>query len=410
MKMTRLYGVAALAALLPLGACDGLLQVDAPGNISDDDLNRRSAVAGLVVGMSRDLTVGLDRTLWFLAYGAGELFDSGSYGYGEFARGQWDEEDVDGFWARMQQPRWVAENGIQRMEEEIFADNPAAFANSPLVARAHFFAGITNRYLGENVCEAVFDGGPAEPFTNHFTRAESYFTRAIEIAGAAGATDLVHASYGGRASVRAWQGDWAGAVSDAQQVPVDFVYEAIFSTPSPSNDLQYETYSRYEHTVYNTEFENHPDDARAPWRIVYNADGSVATGANGTTPAYQQMKYQERDSDVPLVKGTEMLVLRAEAALRNDDIPGAYLLLNEAREFYGMTPLTPAATLDEAWATLRFERGATNWLEGRRLWDHRRWFAETGPAHDDFLAGDGEARKACVPISDEERRTNPNLG
>jgi hypothetical protein len=406
-KLLR-YGL--VAALLPLGACSDLLQVEAPGNVPDENLNSTDAVSSMVIGMSHDVSEGMDETLWFFAYGAGELWDAGSYGYGQFARGIWDEEDVNHYWQWMQEPRWVAEDGIRRMEDVIYKEKPEWFAKNKDVARAHFFAGITNRYLGENVCEAVFDGGSAEAYTAHFDRGIDYFTKAIEIGKAAGAEDEVTAAYGGRASLRAWNGDWAGAVEDAKMVPVDFRYDAIFSMPTPSNSLQYETYSRYEYTVYSTEFADHPDDPRAPWRIVYNKDGSVATGANGKTPFYQQMKYPERDSDVPLVKGTEMLVLRAEAALRDGDIAEAYRLMNEARAFYEMEPLAVPASLEEAWATLRYERGATNWLEGRRLWDHRRWYAETGPAHDDFLDGNGDPRQQCVPISEEERRTNPNLG
>ena len=111
--------------------------------------------------------------------------------------------------------------------------------------------------------------------------------------------------------------------------------------------------------------------------------------------------------------GTEMLVLRAEAALRNNDIPGAIGLLNQARAVtvlmgrtVGSLPaLSVPATLAEAWSILHYERGATTWLENRRFWDERRWFAETGPAHFDFLNG----RDKCIPISDEERRANHNV-
>ena len=39
------------------------------------------------------------------------------------------------------------------------------------------------------------------------------------------------------------------------------------------------------------------------------------------------------------------------------------------------------AFIDEATTrTLEFERGATLWLEARRLWDLRRWGADPGPA------------------------------
>ncbi|MCH8346608.1 MAG: RagB/SusD family nutrient uptake outer membrane protein, partial [Chloroflexi bacterium] len=104
-------------------------------------------------------------------------------------------------------------------------------------------------------------------------------------------------------------------------------------------------------------------------------------------------------------KGTEMRVLAAEAELRGGNIGPAFALLNEARDEYGMAALTVPATIAEAWTTLHHERGAETWLETRRLWDLRRWFAESGPAHHSFLQG----RDVCFPISEEERDSNPNL-
>ncbi len=140
---------------------------------------------------------------------------------------------------------------------------------------------------------------------------------------------------------------------------------------------------------------------------MYEEDGSVSRGANGTTPMYQQEKYPLLSSAVPLTKGTEMRVLAAEAELRGGagNIGAAFALLNEARDEWGMVDLAVPATLAEAWTTLHHERGAEVWLETRRLWDLRRWFLESGDAHHDFLQG----RDVCFPISEDERRSNNNL-
>ncbi len=395
--------VALAIAALSLGAC-GLLDVEAPGRIADDDLNSKDAIPALVTGMSYDVAESLDDAIETLSLAAGELFHGGSYNLGDIPRGIILAEDVNGEWATMQQARWVAESGITRLSELL---EPEEFNRSPFVARAYMFAGIANRTLGENLCETAIDGGPREPHTVHFARAQAHFDKAIEIGSAAGssAQEYVLAAFGGRASVRAWQDDWAGAVSDASQVPAGFVTYAYLSPDGESNIIAYETHDRFEYTVWGTEFENLPGDARAPWEIIHRQDGSVATGANGSTPMYQQRKYNGSGDDIPLVKGTEMLVLRAEAALRSNDIDGAFVLLNDARAEYGMASLPTPASLDEAWDILHAERGATTWLENRRFWDLRRWFAETGPAHHDFLAD----RDQCIPISEEELDTNPSL-
>ena len=393
--------VAAVALLLPLGGCGDLLNVESPGRIADSDLGTKDAIPGMVVGMQYDLSQAVDGMSEFLVLAAVDLYHGGSYGWLDIPRGVWTDDDIGTEWSSPQQARWVAETGVERMKELL---DPAEFGRSGDVARAYIYAGYSNRILGENFCSSVIDGGPEVSNTVHFDRAKEQFAAAIPIAQAAGRTDLVNAAYVGLASVKAYSGDWAGAASDAAKVPADFIFYAEIDTEL-RNELTYETHARYEYTVWGTFMESHPDDARAPWVIVYNADGSVANGANGSTPHYQQRKYNDNDSPIALSKGTEALLIRAEAALRSNDIATAYTHMNAARAFYGMTPLAVAANATDAWKDLQFERGATMWLEGRRFGDLRRWFADSGPAHNDFLAN----REKCIPIARAERLSNPNL-
>ncbi len=410
MSMSRCARYGLLVAGLPLAGCSGLLDVESPGRIADDDLNEVDAIPGLVIGMSSDLMEAYDASLDDISLAALELWHGGSYDYADIPRGIILPEDVNGEWAQMQQARWVAEQGIERIKAmPAFADE---FNSSALVARAYLLAGFANRLLGENVCETAIDGGPREPHTVHFERAVEQFTTAITIGTAAEDDDIVTAAHAGRASAVAWLGDWDGAVNDAAEVPTDFVYFVLFGTED-DNDIHFETFNRPEYTVYLTEFMDHPDDPRAPWRTVFEADGDTAKGANGATPFLQQRKYEETGADVAAVKGTEMLVLRAEAELREGDIAAAIDLLNEARAFYEMDAIATPATLEEAWEILFYERGATTWLEGRRLWDLRRWYEETGPGHNDWRAekspSAGQLRDVCFPISENELRSNPNL-
>ncbi|HSG09335.1 MAG TPA: RagB/SusD family nutrient uptake outer membrane protein [Longimicrobiales bacterium] len=396
------FRIAVLAVLLPLGACSDLLKVESPGRIADDDLGTVDAVPGMVVGMRYDLSQAVDGLQEFLAVAAVDLFHGGSYDWADVPRGVITEDDTDGnAWNSPQQARWVAETGIERMKELL---DGAEFARSGYAAEAYIYAGYANRILGENYCSSVIDGGPEVSNTVHFDRAKEQFAAAIPIATAANRTDLVNAAYAGLASVKAYSGDWAGAASDAAKVPASFLFNAEIDTEL-RNEITYETHSRNEYTVFGTFMQSHPNDPRAPWVIAYNADGSVQNGANGSTPHYRQLKYQDNSSDVPLSKGTEALLIRAEAALRSNDIATAYTHMNAARDVYKMAHLTQAADMTAAWADLQYERGATMWLEGRRFGDLRRWFADTGPAHNDFFA----SRDKCLPISKAERLANANL-
>jgi hypothetical protein len=78
-------------------------------------------------------------------------------------------------------------------------------------------------------------------------------------------------------------------------------------------------------------------------------------------------------------------------------------LVNQARALYaGVAAVTAPATTAAAWTLLQAERGSVTWLEGRRLWDLRRWNAQ---GTNSFLTG----RSKCVPVSTNELAANPNL-
>lgn len=418
-------GGAAMAALL--SACGGnFFEVEAPGRIADEDLNTRDAVDGIVTGMSYDLAQATNGVLETGSLAAAELWHSGSYNLGDIPRGIVLPEDINTEWNTIMQARWVTMNGVARIQGIVPADE---FNRSPAVARAYLLAGFANRLVGELVCETITpvaagQSGSPEPNTAEWDRGIANFTKAIEIGTAAGTASatIVNAAYAGRASLKAWKGDWDGAVLDAQRVPASFVYYAILMTEGANNDIYYETHDRGEYTVFNTEFasptfnangDDVSDDPRVPWFIVRVASGAVRPGANGSTPWYRQRKYIDLGADVPLVKGTEMLVLRAERELRRStpDIAAARDLMNLARRQYGMADLPATATQDLAttWRTLHVERGATVWLENRRWWDLRRWFAEgpSSPAYHSFLADRPQGR--CLPISENERLSNPNV-
>jgi len=357
---------------------------------------------GLVVGMAADLSAAVSQVSIYGVVWSDDLRYSGTTAAPSvFAQGIISEQDVGPAWNDMHRARWVAETGIERMKEVLGTD----YSTSALAAEANVDAGYANRILGENVCNAVIDGGPAEAYTVHFTRAEEYFNQALTLAQAAGSTTLRQAALAGRAQVRAALGNWDGAAADAAPIPVNFHYDAIFSdnTAREENGWYGATISRGEYSAWGTEWYSDPDP-RTHWEAVLTAGGDIAVAADGSTPWIRQLKFTTYSDNIPLAKGTEMLLIRAEAALRAGDVAGAMTLINEGRAAQGMEALT-ATTAAEAWPILHRERGADMWLEGRRFWDTRRWFEETGDAHFDWLGG----RDKCVPISREEVLSNPNF-
>jgi hypothetical protein len=294
----------------------------------------------------------------------------------------------------------VASAGVERLKESLGAD----YDRSPHTAAANLWAGFSNRLLGELVCHAVIDGGPAEPREAHFPIAEAYFTEAARIAQATGEDDTYYAALGGRASMRAWQGNWSGAVEDASLVPASFMFEAQFSFAGEQNNFWGTVFSTRYLTVDASMWVEVTDDPRVPWIIARDDQGEILPTRGGNWRSFLPSKYPAQDSDVPITHGAEMLVLRAEAALRAGDLAGMTSLLNDSRALpkWDMDPLPVPASVDEAWEVFKFERLATLWLESRAFWDKARWYDE---GRDDALEG----RFKCVPIGRGELDSNPNL-
>jgi hypothetical protein len=323
----------------------------------------------------------------------------------------------------------VAEDGIRRMRDEI---TDFAFDGSPLVARAYLFAGLANRVVGESFCfgvvsaDAPLGGGneSAKPPSESFQRALNMLQQAVTQATAAGDDDLLTAAHGGRAQAYVGLGDWANAVTEAQLVPTDFVVEAIYSGNSgrEENEMYNETHERQEMSVYDTYMSTFdPPDPRAPYNNCPVTGDCPDAGSDGITEYWRQEKYPDNGGDIPVVKGTEMRLIEAEAALRNNDLVGALAGINAVRQFFGLADAT-AADIDEAWILLDHERHLTLWLEGRRMHDLRRWDEEDRstlpgvqflrgllPLADDDIDASISKRASCIPISFSECLSNVNL-
>lgn len=404
---------ALLASSVGIAGCDAaesLLEVENPGPVPDAQLNTATAVPGLVAGMSGDLSLALRELVQANSIMADDLYHGGSYtAEGLWNRGVIRDEDVNGLWANMQRARYVAEQGLERMK----TIEGYQFEGNILTARAYLYAGFANRMLGENVCQAVINGSEAMDHKEHFRRAEEQFTQVLANTKV---DSLRRAALGGRAAVRLALGNLDGADADAAQVPASFVFNAnlALTTDRQNNQLVTETYNRREYTVFNTIWARNPrTDPRVPWDTIRTTSGGLQRGQDGRTIFFRQAKYRTLDADIPLTKGTEMLMIRAEVALRKGNMAAAFQFINQQRAFHSLAALPMATTTDQAWRTLQRERGAVLWLEARRFWDLRRWYAENLRQ---FMQEPGDPRLAtwgtrdqCIPISENERLSNPNV-
>ena len=439
MNTRRLFLGALVAAVASTGCDESIFDVKNPGRILDDDLNTAQGVKSLVTGMSADFSASYDDLSFTTARLSDEIVGSGSYfSTGRYRRGLFDSEDSNGFWAGVQRARWVAEAGIIRMRNI----EGYQFDGNPQTARAHLFGGLANRWFGENFCQVIFsqpydeenpgpageiDTGDAMERDAAFRRAIALLERAIQNAG--GDSDIVNAAEGGLAQVYMGLGDFSNAVAHSAKVPTDFVFAAAYSSNSSRETSQIwnETHGRHEISAWMTLAGTvGAGDPRTPWTDC-SAEGSgcpSGNGADGQTIHVRQEKYPTRDDDIPLVKGTEMRLIEAEAALMAGDLTGAMAKINEMRAHHGLDPLESDGTIGSitggdggganltsmsGWDILDRERHLTLWLEGRRLWDLHRWdhphLDGGGVVYEATVA----RRASCMPISLDECQVNEKV-
>lgn len=400
-----------LVSGLVLSGCD-IFEVENPGVVQESDVTSPEGVEPLVVGMSADLSIALDELVITGAQLSDEMEASGTFEPSRNARaGIIDADQVTTEWERIQQARFLAEDGIRRLRTVLgdeFGERKA------LGARALFFAGITNRILGENFARVVFDGGEAQPREAAFERAIPFFEKAIQRAQDAGVSRLETAARGGLAQVYMNLGDWDQATEYAAQVPTDFVLNAVYSSNSAreENEVWDETHDLSEISAFgalalevaNDEVLRAPfdEDPRAPFTFCAfeEASGNCPdNGSDGSTPHVRQEKYPTAGAGIPLVKGTDMRLIEAEAALvqGTPDLSIFTAKINEVRALFdGLDPIEPPSSVgsldypstpngprdDDAWSILDRERHLTLWLEARRINDLERW-------EHPFLAGEG---------------------
>ena len=424
--------VAGFVTALSLSACD--LEVINPGSILDEDLTTRDLMPILVSGVSAEFNDIADGYAFTGARLTDDLSGTGSYfSTGKYRRGAFDNEDSEGFWEQTHEAAWAAGGAWERLQE-VLEGEANSFDGS---ARLFLLMGLAHRILGDNFCDVVYDIGPLQPRTAAFDSAIVALNQAITIGSAAGASAFVTAAHGGIAQANVGLGNWSAAVQAASMVPTDFVHNAIYHQTANSNQVWNETWGRAEVGVWATPVQRVFDgDPRAPYTIcgewndpndptagvtptgTCTGQGSGAhQGAGGLTAHYRQDKYPEQGSDVPIVSGTEMRLIEAEAALLGGDLATFTAKVNEVRAFHGAEPIEQPATVgtmefpnaeDDAMSILDRERYLTLWIEGRRLNDLDRWqhpFLQGGT-----LIGPGEEpRVSCMPVPEIECTLNPEI-
>lgn len=436
-----------LAVILGFTACE----VINPGPIQDEFLVEEESREGLVNGSQRRLSEGIGWIGYTGALVTRQIMpggQTGSYGHSVNAQGGYIQPGgFGGYFNDAQQARFIAETALELFAEEDVDNN--------IVAQANVWAGFSNRLLGENWCEAVINGSGLLPGSDYLRRAEEQFSAALALNPN---ETLRMAATAGRASVRAFLGDWGGAAADAGGVPNTFEYSvAADANVATTRNVPQWANARTPYlafTMWNTYYGPQPDMSAggAPIRAsgYYQETGDPRTEwfedpsfpwsnasllGYGQTPWFNQNKYDNPNDSYRVASGAEMRLIEAEAQLTNGNWQAAMDIINSLRATYttnetmlhpGGTPLAPrdAMSLEGAWTYLKRERAIELFLEARTLGDQRRWAENNTPGDielPDFesisyiftdnprgTVINGQAR-LCFDVPDSERERNDNV-
>ena len=398
----RLLAVVAPASV-PVSIIDqpANAQLEVASLVSDYQCAFGSAVVieGLISGEMADAQLGA--AAWDYARRTANAATNGEYGTAACNATQ-----NPGIYTPLATARYDADHAIANLTKWTDAQVPG---RTGLLAVANLYAGFSYSMLGMSMCQAAFDNGPAVNQKGMFALAEQRFTAAITAAQTAGADSVRFAAYVGRARVRLYQGNTAGALSDAQQVPPGFV----LNTSNDATDLRLynrvyavtKQYGDYSITPWsqNMTTENGQVDPRSAVTLA-----GTRSADNNKTIVYVPNKYAGGD-------GTPMPMARyEEAQLIIAEIQGgaqAVTIINAMRAAAGVQPYTGPTDAASVKALVISERQRVLFLEGTRNYDIERFgIPFNPPVGTAFGKGGFYGNTTCLPLPDVERLNNPTLG
>jgi hypothetical protein len=406
-----------------LAACDTgrLLDVTTPNQVPVEILDQPGNATLLVNSAIGDFQCAFGSAVVVEALIAGEMNDA------QLGAAQWDyarrtaNTQTNGIYGTsgcvgpqglgiyfpLSTARFGADNAVTKLTAWTDAEVPN---RTRLLALANLYAGFSYSMLGMSMCEAAFDNGPAVKQKGIFALAEQRMTDAIAAAQTVGADSVRFAALVVRARMRLYQGNTAGALTDAQAVPKGFVMNA--STSGTASRL----YNRVFHVTKQTGFYSIPSWAQNMTTERGEVDPRSATQLAGTNSANNQQttiyvpnKYVAGyAAPMPIAKYEEAQLIIAE-------IQGgaqAVTIINAMRADVGLLPYIGPIDAASIKNLVIDERKRVLFLEGTRNYDIERFnIPFNPPVGTAFPVGGGTyGNTTCLPLPDIEKNNNPSLG
>ncbi|MBW3553254.1 MAG: hypothetical protein KY466_07085 [Gemmatimonadetes bacterium] len=439
----RLRMFAVLASVGLLGACDAvdkLLEVTNPARIPEESLDQRKLIPILmnsVVGEFQDAYA--DPFIW-----RGSMFtDEQVTGINWEATARlnqritrYDEGDPDFMFSSLSSARAMADSVAGRLRTML--DEPSS---DERLAKALNYAGYSYILLGDAMCEATINmGSEIHQPLDLYAFAVDRFEEALDIARAAGSSDMENLALVGLSRAHLNLGNWAQVQTYAPQVDDGFVWWVEYAEDTRADNTMFSRITGANHSLgVHPRFLNGtygadvPESQQTDPRIQHFVEGrrghnqlsilytpfqSLAySGYTGETQADgEEPPLYERGTDIKMASKLEAMHHYWEAVGQESGVTAGLLDFINERRAVGNQGIF-LGTGEAALSQLREQRARDLFLGGFRLGDLRRWDRQgiSDPDHE-FPSGEhpttewglyGDA--TCFPLPIEEYQGNPNI-
>ncbi len=412
-RTTRALLLGAVAASVAACDLDRLLSVDTPSRLAEDAYLVPSNAALISRSAVADYECALGGYAVASGLAAGELVETTQTA----SRWSYDRRSVIpteahyatfscaaiGVYTPINTARYTNDQAVRVLEG--WTDEQVT-GRQALIATNAAIAGFSLVLLGEGFCNGVIDVGASLTSEQLFEAAEERFTKAITAAQAANDANLLNLARVGRARARINVGDKAGALADASEVPVDFVYNATAdANAGQRNNRVFQQNNQSSNVTVAPEFRNMTWNGAPDPRV--SATDQKRMSADQVNPVWNQNKFASLTASYPIASGVEAQLIVAEAQGGAQGI--ATLDALRARTGVGLPALTAEQSADFT-AALVEERKRELWLQGNRWFDMRRFNVAQTPAPGvTYAKGGSYGDQRCWPLPDAETLANPNF-
>jgi hypothetical protein len=422
------------ATLLPAAcAFNDILGVHVPGRVQESALNDPSLANTLAASVVSDVECAWNN----YTAGAALIGDEFIQASGNLNQRNWASRRITadeptmaqgscrtayGIYTPLQTARFQAEDIFKRLDGFPDAKVPN---KTTLKAQVRAYGAFALVALGEGFCQMALDGGPLMAPKDVLSLAESRFTEAIALATTVNNADFLNMSLVGRARVRLDLQNFAGAIADAQRVPVGYLKVV---TRDASDVRRYDALCENITCPQNRNATVAPNYRSVTWQGVADPRVAVSTTGqlafdNAQIHYFPTNKHTSRAYGLLLASYKEARLFIAEASARTGDLTTARTLINQMHTEAGIPAYDPGATDNQTAVIAQVieERRRELFTEGgHRLNDHLRFRGtawaipfkgEPGSIFPNGVDATGlpYGSTTCFPLPTVEIIGNPNI-